>query len=509
MHFGPIPRLMWFEKIQHNSVFRFLDFDEDQIQNFVQYLTDAAENELILNQGAKLEFLLIPVTTAFNLELQTNSVFQKMGEITAGRTVNLYSYLRNIPVNYGCRAKYAGQYLKVPKQIFDEILNENQIAKSYLFKVTDEPTLLSLAKEWRSAGVSDEVILPMINQLQVETIQPHQLIFQNGQPAERCVFLVDGKFIVHESTHNKKAWLMPLKTWHFFDETLHQKQVTYGLSAPEKSKLLSMGSKELIAIRNQSPEDFEILSNYLSGGAEEPEDDDEDLEADVDNLFKGSIEHKSWRFGFPIVRQNDQMDCAPACLAMLSEFFGRKLSLQFWRSRLSTDREGTSLFDLATTSGKNGFISHCLELDQLEEVDSYLLPFIILRKYHYMVVYKINKSTAIVGDPGIGIREIPLADLQDGLEPVGLFLKPNAEFYAHENSPSPWLHYVKLFKGLEKEFTIAFACSLLGVFFSIVPALISQFALDEVLAQKDLDMLWFVLATCVGVTIVTNLINWA
>ena len=302
---------------------------------------------------------------------------------------------------------------------------------------------------------------------------------------------------------------MPLKTWHFFEGALQQKTATYGLSAPEKSKFLSIGANELMTIQNQFPEDFEILAKYLSSGAESPNVEEEDLDVDFEDLFKGSVEQKSWQFSFPIVRQNDQMDCAPACLAMLSEFFGRKLSLHFWRSRLSTDREGTSLYDLAVTTGKNGFISHCLELKRLEDVDSYMVPFIILRKYHYMVVYKIKKTTAIVGDPAYGLREMSLSELHEGLEPIGLFLKPNADFLTHEDSPSPWLHYVKLFRGLEKEFTIAFACSLLGVLFSIVPALISQFALDEVLAQKDLDMLWFVLGACVGVTIISNLINWA
>ena len=89
-----------------------------------------------------------------------------------------------------------------------------------------------------------------------------------------------------------------------------------------------------------------------------------------------------------------------------------------------------------------------------------MLPFIALRKYHYLVVYKIKKDTVVVGDPGIGLREISFSEFYDGFDHVGMFLKPNTEFLKQPESTAPWKHYLQLFKGLENDMYLAFICGL-------------------------------------------------
>jgi len=60
------------------------------------------------------------------------------------------------------------------------------------------------------------------------------------------------------------------------------------------------------------------------------------------------------------------MDCGPACLAMIAKYYGKNTSIHFWRERVFTSQDGTSLFDLAKATERNGFISHGIGIDSLE-----------------------------------------------------------------------------------------------------------------------------------------------
>ena len=500
---------MWYEKIQFNSILSFFKLSNEEFRALEKYILLAGEGEIIVKQGAQLDAVFIPLTTTFSAEYHNGSITQKTGDITSGRSVNLFCYLRGIPLPNTVRSNSDGEYLAVPKSIFDKMLDSHPLIKDYLLKVTEEPDLRNISKELSEAGIDQQLIFKFVNFSVITTANPQEFLSHKGQLANQAVYLMDGKFLVHDSKLSKKSWIMPLKSWHFISECLNQSSLTYSITSSEKSRYLAISSERLSELKNSNPGEFEKLTNFIFEGSETPSTKDESVELELDELFMGSAEKKRIRFSYPFVKQNDEMDCGPACLSMISEFFGRKMSIQFWRSRLSTDRTGTSLYDLAVTTEKTGFISHCLEVENLKSVDSDLFPFVMLRKYHYLVVYKVTKNTAIVGDPAFGILEIPISELEQGMEKVGLFLKPNTDFYLLENSQSKWSHYVKLFSGLEKEMSLAFVCSLLGVLFSTIPPLISQFALDEVLAQKDTEMLWILLAVCAGVTLLSNLINWA
>lgn len=501
---------MSLELIRSKSILNFFSLSEDEFSDLENHIYSVDEGEVIVKQGSILDSVIIPISMSFLLEIRLNDVLQRVGTIIPGRSVNLYNYLNGIPLSYTCRAEAAGEYLKIPKATFDRWLEKHGTVKAYLLKVTEDSDIRSLAKNWIQSGLSQDLVFDTIASVTYKTSAAHDFVFQANKAASSAVFLVEGKFLIYDGKNNIKSWLLPLKSWHFFRESLSDEKPNYSIVSVEKSRYFEISNSDLLRLKKIYDEEFNSLLKYILEGLEAPStDEDSGDEHSVDELFASAQYKNTWRFNFPFVKQNDEMDCGPACMAMISDFFGRKLSIQFWRSRLSTDRNGTSLYDLAVTTEKSGFISHCLEVKNLKDVDSFLFPFVICRKYHYLVVYKIKKNTAIVGDPAYGIREMKLDELQDGMEPVGLFLKPNADFYKNEDSPSPWIHYIKLFNGLEKEITLAFVCSFLGVIFSMIPPLVSQLAIDEILTQKDTSMLWFLLGGCVVITILTHLINWA
>ncbi|MDO5607524.1 MAG: cysteine peptidase family C39 domain-containing protein [Capnocytophaga sp.] len=56
-----------------------------------------------------------------------------------------------------------------------------------------------------------------------------------------------------------------------------------------------------------------------------------------------------------IFPQLDEMDCGPACLAMITYYYGKKYSVAFLRNRCFLTREGVSLLDISEVASELGF----------------------------------------------------------------------------------------------------------------------------------------------------------
>lgn len=98
----------------------------------------------------------------------------------------------------------------------------------------------------------------------------------------------------------------------------------------------------------------------------------------------------------------DQMDCGPTCLRIIAKFYGRNISLKTLRKLCGITREGVSLYSLGSAAEKIGFQSTGVRLSliQIQECNK---PCILhWRQNHFVVLYKIRKSTYYIVDPGVG-----------------------------------------------------------------------------------------------------------
>lgn len=50
--------------------------------------------------------------------------------------------------------------------------------------------------------------------------------------------------------------------------------------------------------------------------------------------------------------QHDQMDCGPACLAMVASYYGKDFGLQYLRDKSFITREGVSLLGISAAAEK-------------------------------------------------------------------------------------------------------------------------------------------------------------
>ena len=65
---------------------------------------------------------------------------------------------------------------------------------------------------------------------------------------------------------------------------------------------------------------------------------------------------------FPFIAQHDAMDCGPACLAMISSYYGKDYGLQYMRDCSYLTREGVSLVGLTEAAVTIGMKSVSLRI---------------------------------------------------------------------------------------------------------------------------------------------------
>lgn len=499
---------MWTELLRTKSIFSLFSTDVLSSLELQSFVRQVKAGDIICAEGSAADRILIPLDAQVHLVSQRNGQNSKIGNLESGRAANLYCVLKDLPFQYSVVVHAPGAVLEMPRSTFSRLFAQEPAVEGYLLKVTESDYYRKLSKQVRSLGAEAPFTVEFINSLVETNLTPNSYVASKDGSGSKAAFLIEGKFLKRSYSGGVKSWIAPLNSWVGWLGV----SATVDVLAADRSVILSISHDALRLLRTQFPADFALVDQWIKSGVNEPAESSDGPGVEVDDvrdLFKGVVGSPAWKLKFPWVQQNDEMDCAAACLSMISQYFGKDLGVPFWRSHLSTDKTGTSLYDVALTSDKMGFISHCLEVPSVKEVDRFLLPFIALRKYHYLVVYDYNNTHVTVGDPAVGIRKITHAEFANGFEQVGLFLKPNGDFAKLEAESSQWRHYVQFFQGLKGDLSLAFICSVLGVLASLIPPVLSQVILDDVLVQKNFDLFWIVLAVSLGTVVLSSLIQWA
>lgn len=107
---------------------------------------------------------------------------------------------------------------------------------------------------------------------------------------------------------------------------------------------------------------------------------------------------------FPIEYQNGLQDCAPACLKMIADYYGKSSSaLTPLYEHCHLSDTGATILDIRKVAGNLGFHTlaiQCTIDDLLNEIP---FPAIVFWKScHFIVVYERNEEYIHVADPALG-----------------------------------------------------------------------------------------------------------
>lgn len=218
---------------------------------------------------------------------------------------------------------------------------------------------------------------------------------------------------------------------------------------------------------------------------------------------------------FPNCHQLDLMDCGPACLQSIAQYYGKNFPLEFLREQCHITSNGVSLMGICDAATHIGFRTLGVKLTWKQLKDEAQLPCIIhWNKKHFVIVYRIKqkwngKHKIYISDPAGGLLEYDehtflkywideKFSFEKELCGVVLFLTPTIDFFKKKTHKerkysvhlSDMFHY--LFPYKHYLLHIGMAMSVSSIISLIFPYL-TQAIVDSGINQGDLNIVVFIL----------------
>jgi len=211
------------------------------------------------------------------------------------------------------------------------------------------------------------------------------------------------------------------------------------------------------------------------------------------------------------ILQTTPTECGAACLAMLSQYYGRYISLQECNDLLSPGREGTNARTLIHYGRELGFriSAYSIDITEIREID---LPAIIHWKFnHYLILEKISNKKFHVVDPAKGRKVLSQKTFRENFTGV-VFVFEKEIHFEKKSSPSTvkkWVNYLnpylsnsKVKSILIKTLVVSFIIQVFGL---LVP-LLTMIIVDDILPNKLNGQILTIIGICIVLVVVTRLI---
>jgi len=222
-------------------------------------------------------------------------------------------------------------------------------------------------------------------------------------------------------------------------------------------------------------------------------------------MFKFSIQH-------------DIMDCAPTCLKMVAEFYGKSYSMEYLRELCHLGKNGVSLLSISEAAETLGFRSLMVKLNMQKLINDCPLPCILhWNQEHFVVLLKIKRKgnfikrifhkqsyskVFVVADPAHGIVKLDEETFYKAWvstyneRGVALLLEPTPTFYNAKEIKEKQqglkflFHYLQPFKRHIAQLIIGMlAASLI----SLTLPFTTQILLDQGVSEKNLSVVHVIL----------------
>lgn len=217
---------------------------------------------------------------------------------------------------------------------------------------------------------------------------------------------------------------------------------------------------------------------------------------------------------FPLYNQNEVMDCGPACLRMVSKYYGHHYSLQTLRQKCFITREGVSLLGISDAAESIGFRTCGVKITGEQLVNEAMLPCILYwNNSHFVVCYKIKRKRGgklifYIADPAsqrLQYEEdefkkcwlgVTLADVNR--RGIALLLEPNANFANIEEEPErsskkSLLYFLRYLLPYKTQFAQLALGMALGSVLQMAFPILTQSLVDVGIGERNLSFITLIL----------------
>ncbi|MBD2438309.1 ABC transporter transmembrane domain-containing protein [Nostoc sp. FACHB-110] len=210
-------------------------------------------------------------------------------------------------------------------------------------------------------------------------------------------------------------------------------------------------------------------------------------ESDIDFINQPHSTPKPRR-KYPFILQQSSSDCGAACLAMISQYWGKRFSLNTLRNLAGIDTTGASLSGLATAAQTLGY--------QVQQVRATLIkleqnpPWIAhWQGTHYIVVWRIKGDRILIADPAVGTKWLSRLDFAASWTGYALLLNPTEQFHAVKSEKLSLNRYWQILQPYRQLLQYIILVSLVIQVFGLAIPLLTQIVLDQVIPLQHLASL--------------------
>jgi len=216
--------------------------------------------------------------------------------------------------------------------------------------------------------------------------------------------------------------------------------------------------------------------------------------------------------------QHDIMDCAPTCLKMVADFYGKDYSLEYLRELCYLGKDGVSLLSVNEAAEKLGFRTLMVKVTYKTLVTDCPLPCILHWNQEHFVVLSDVKSKGnalvnrfrkerpdnefVIADPAHGIVRLDKETFHDkwistaNQRGTALLLEPNPDFYDKKAVTEGKGGYGFLLRYLSpyKRYIIQLILGMIAAsFISLIFPFATQLLIDQGVSQKNVSVVYIVL----------------
>jgi ATP-binding cassette, subfamily B, bacterial HlyB/CyaB len=505
--------------MEKTPLFSVLRVDEKQLLSQHAEIVHFSIGQTIREKGDLSEFLYCVVSGEVRMiEEQSSGKEISLGLLKDGDSFGWDSGQEqpSNPITYSAAGNI--RLLAIPAEKLREVLQHNPGLEQLLTSYMSSRAIAMFLKRTTLLSIDDhQAVRTFLERMTVTKADKGQAIVRQGDEGDAFYIVHSGHCeVIKEEDGTVINRLIP---GDFFGElallTGAQRKATVVASEDAQLFRLSKDDFDQMIVEHPALKTAieSISANYVSSASKYEEDDAMDLEAAPGKSVRFQTVEKEpakRRFRlrkYPILLQQNEMDCGPTCLAMVMEYYGSRIPLNRIREQTEMSRSGSSLYGLTETAESLGLAAQGFTT-QLNALAAMRLPAIAHWKgEHFIVVYKVTKSHVIVGDPAYGLDKMSRADFQAGWSGAILTLTPTERLASHERMRSPMSRFIAYVTPNRKALLSLLITSLLVQLIALSLPIITQVIVDKVLVNKQNDLLQLLLIGMLGLSVCYIVVN--
>ena len=323
--------------------------------------------------------------------------------------------------------------------------------------------------------------------------QPVRYWLRYGQIKDRAIAPGDSWGYAESASRDWQAqtnllvYQLPQKYWQVFSELVPELVSAWSKNPDARSSQTPLAKSKnnvesVNTLVNIRPSNLNITP-VAPPPQEESSDDGIDEAQEI--VYPQPVKRRQIWKRYPFIEQQSSSDCSAACLAMISRYWGKRLSINYLRELIGVGRSGSSLKSLARAAEAIGYHARPVRAS-LSRITEQSNPWIAhWEGDHYVVVYRVRENRILVADPDGGKQEFSTSEFNASWTGYALLLEPTENLYAAPEEKRSLSRFFKLLLPYRSIGILVIVASLLIQLLGLVSPLFTQIILDQVVTNKS------------------------